>query len=194
MPGNQEWSTPPDMWRAIVGRFGEFDIDVCASVNNAKCPAFYTEDHDALDEANAWIEKKVWRHIYDKKASLTKIPKGEPLQDWVIITTNKAYCNPGFAKPLEWIQKAYLEAQKREDSLVLVMGLGSHSTDWFRWCYDNCYQIHDLSPRPQFVPAPGVKKSSNAHENCLFEFRHASKQGNNSMLLADKRVPWRWKP
>lgn len=177
MPGNQEWETPPDLWAAIVARYGEFQLDACASEHNTKCEAFITEEENSLDTEQVWIRRK-FRHL------------------GLDMRVNQVYINPGFAKPAEWAVKAYREAQKDKDALCLMMGLGSHSTDWFRWCYENCYRILDLSPRPQFIAPPGVMNSSNAHENCLFEFRHDDyTEGFNATRLSDqKRVPWRWKP
>lgn len=179
MAGNQEWSTSPDLWAAIVGRYGEFDLDACASEENAKCEIYINEQEDALSNEQPWIGR-IGRTSYHD-------PRGVELD-----LAASVYINPGFAKPAEWAYKSYREAQKREDSLCLMMGLGSHSTVWFRWCYEHCYQILDLSPRPQFIPPPGVEKSSNARENCLFEFRHKDYSG--PIISGYKRAPWRWRP
>ncbi len=38
---SDQWATPPDFFRAIATEFGPFDLDACASVENAKCDRFF---------------------------------------------------------------------------------------------------------------------------------------------------------
>ena len=151
---------------------------------------FIDEEQESLSDKECWIGRKLWSYKGDV---LDSLPRGtNPGEVSVIEPVKQVWVQPGFAKPILWAQKSYLEAQKREDALCLMMGLGNHSTDWFRWCYDNCYQILDLSPRPQFIAAPDVTQTSNPHENCLFEFR-SMKYIRNHGLLGGKGTPWRWR-
>ena len=46
------WSTPQDTFDALAAEFGPFDIDVCATPENAKCPRYYTREDDGL--AQPW--------------------------------------------------------------------------------------------------------------------------------------------
>ena len=41
------WSTPQSLFDSLDQEFG-FDLDVCATPDNAKTPRFYTPDQDAL--------------------------------------------------------------------------------------------------------------------------------------------------
>lgn len=52
-----EWSTPQALFDALNQEFGPFDLDVCASANNAKCPAYFTREQDGL--AQEW-RGRVW--------------------------------------------------------------------------------------------------------------------------------------
>ncbi len=45
--GSPEWETPPDLFARLDAEFG-FTLDACASAENAKCPAYYTQEQDAL--------------------------------------------------------------------------------------------------------------------------------------------------
>ena len=45
---NDEYETPPDVFRALDREFG-FETDVCATPYNAKCPVFYTPEQDGKD-------------------------------------------------------------------------------------------------------------------------------------------------
>lgn len=47
-----EWATPSDLFNRIKAAFGPFDLDVCATAANAKCPRFFTRADDGL--AKPW--------------------------------------------------------------------------------------------------------------------------------------------
>lgn len=46
----QDYATPPDFMAAVTKRFGEIDVDLAASRENAKAFRFITEDMDSLQE------------------------------------------------------------------------------------------------------------------------------------------------
>lgn len=52
-----EWSTPQEFFDALNADFGPFTLDAAASVWNAKCPTYYTEETDGL--AQPWTGR-VW--------------------------------------------------------------------------------------------------------------------------------------
>ncbi|KKK96190.1 hypothetical protein LCGC14_2665220 [marine sediment metagenome] len=43
-----EWETPQGVFDALNAEFGPFDLDPCATPENAKCPNFYTQESDGL--------------------------------------------------------------------------------------------------------------------------------------------------
>jgi site-specific DNA-methyltransferase (adenine-specific) len=43
-----EWATPRETFDALEAEFGPFELDPAASVENAKCPRFYTRADDGL--------------------------------------------------------------------------------------------------------------------------------------------------
>lgn len=45
------WSTPQDFYDRLNAEFG-FELDVCASAENAKCPRYFTKEIDGL--AQVW--------------------------------------------------------------------------------------------------------------------------------------------
>ena len=66
-----EWATPSDFFARLDKEFN-FEVDVCATPENAKCPVFYTKEMDGLSikwtgvcwmnppygrEIGRWIEK-----------------------------------------------------------------------------------------------------------------------------------------
>jgi phage N-6-adenine-methyltransferase len=48
----QDWETPFDLFQLLDLEFG-FDLDVCATKANAKCPVYFSPDQDSL--------KQLWR-------------------------------------------------------------------------------------------------------------------------------------
>lgn len=44
-----EWSTPPEFFKALDAEF-HFNVDVCATGENAKCTAYYTPEMDGLSK------------------------------------------------------------------------------------------------------------------------------------------------
>lgn len=43
----QDWETPDELFIPLNQEFG-FSVDVCATPENAKCPAYFTEEEDGL--------------------------------------------------------------------------------------------------------------------------------------------------
>lgn len=52
-----EWATPQDTFDELNRKWGPFELDVCATPENAKCPRFYTKEQDGL--LLPWVGK-VW--------------------------------------------------------------------------------------------------------------------------------------
>ncbi|MGB0715132.1 MAG: DNA N-6-adenine-methyltransferase [Phycisphaerae bacterium] len=60
-----EWSTPDDLFGELDSVF-HFDLDACASDSNAKCPKYYTKEHDALSRrwrGTVWLNPPYGRQI-----------------------------------------------------------------------------------------------------------------------------------
>jgi phage N-6-adenine-methyltransferase len=53
-----EWSTPLAAFREFDLRYGPFDLDVCATIANAKCARYFTREIDGLAQVwtgNVWM-------------------------------------------------------------------------------------------------------------------------------------------
>lgn len=137
------WKNPMPFFDVLDAEFG-FQIDVCATLENRKCISYIGPEEDALGSESPWI--------YPRE--------------------HRAWCNPGFSDPDPWMAKAHEQAQSHPDALVVVLGLPSLSSDWWRDWATKASEIRLIGgKRLQFVPAPGIKKSSSMRENCLFIFR-----------------------
>ena len=60
---SEEWATPPEVFKALDQEF-HFDLDPCATPENAKCKDFYTIDIDGLTQnwggATCVLQSTVW--------------------------------------------------------------------------------------------------------------------------------------
>lgn len=69
-----DWSTPWDFFKAQEAEFGPFDLDVCATPENAKCSRFYTREQNGLAQpwtGRCWVNPPFGREIgrWVKKAA-----------------------------------------------------------------------------------------------------------------------------
>jgi phage N-6-adenine-methyltransferase len=53
-----EWSTPRDFLAGLEAEFGAFDLDPCATPDNAVCPRYFTQEQDGL--AQRWQARRVF--------------------------------------------------------------------------------------------------------------------------------------
>lgn len=49
-----DWRTPPELFQWCSDRWGPFDVDLCASPDNALLPEYYTASNSALDHIPDW--------------------------------------------------------------------------------------------------------------------------------------------
>jgi phage N-6-adenine-methyltransferase len=60
------WETPQNTFDALAVEFGPFDLDVCATSENAKCQRYYTREDDGLAqswEGVCWMNPPYGREI-----------------------------------------------------------------------------------------------------------------------------------
>lgn len=76
-----EWATPQATFDALSAEFGPFDLDPCATAENAKAPTYYTRDDDGLTKPwfgrvfvnppygrgiGKWVERASWVAMPDE--------------------------------------------------------------------------------------------------------------------------------
>jgi phage N-6-adenine-methyltransferase len=60
------WATPQDFFDQQNSLYGPFDVDVCASADNAKCDVYFDQAIDGLKQAwtgNCWMNPPYGREI-----------------------------------------------------------------------------------------------------------------------------------
>lgn len=156
----QCWGTPDDFFNVVDAEFG-FDIDVAATGQNTKCGRWISPEKDALNVL--WFD------------FLRSTP------------TVSAWCNPGFKNMRPWVERAYEQTQEVIGSVACVLGPLGDGLWLVDYCHRNATEIRILTPRINFVPAPGVEMSRNMKPNVLVVFR---KKANNQPAIW---WPWSWK-
>lgn len=53
----REWATPPEVFEPLHREFG-FTLDVCATLENAKCSRYFTSAENGLEQS--WAGERVW--------------------------------------------------------------------------------------------------------------------------------------
>lgn len=79
------------------------------------------------------------------------------------------WCNPPGSEIAKWTQKALAEVRDHNVAAVVLLAQAGVGSRWYHAVAPWCETIL-LTPRPQFVPPPGVKASSNARDYVLLIF------------------------
>jgi site-specific DNA-methyltransferase (adenine-specific) len=118
-----EWATPQSLIDQLSSEF-TFTLDVCATQDNTKAPAFYAKEIDGLK------------------------------QDWYVHGKNGAcWMNPPYGRDIgKWVEKAYAESLK--GATVVCLLPSRTDTRWFHdWVFGKS-EIRFIKGRLKFVGAP----------------------------------------
>lgn len=100
---NDEWTTPQPLYDILNEEF-RFTLDAFATANNAKCPAFFTKEQDALSQ-----------------------PWSYPLQPRTV------WMNPPYSRIAECLEKAYRESQKHGNVVVALVPTRTNPPWWHEY-------------------------------------------------------------
>lgn len=140
---SDDWETPQELFDELDKEFN-FQLDPCATVENTKCPFYYTKEDNGLE--------KSWK-VYEINGRIWK-PHFESV-----------FMNPPYGKDIgKWIKKAYEESLKG----CLVVCLLPARTDT-RWFHDYCLkgEIRWIKGRLRF----SGKKNSAPFPSMIVIFR-----------------------
>jgi phage N-6-adenine-methyltransferase len=63
-----EWATPPEIFAALDAELGPFDLDPCATAENARCPRYFTREQDGLTQI--WTGRVFVNPPYNRETGL----------------------------------------------------------------------------------------------------------------------------
>ena len=100
-----EWATPDDFFQKLDDEF-HFDLDVCATPENAKCKRYFTKEQDGLKQewkGTCWMNPPYGRQIslWVKKA-LDSVSGGQSLS---VSSPRGRIPNGGIAMSLLMLQR-----------------------------------------------------------------------------------------
>lgn len=102
-PSNSTWETPVKLFQELDDEFG-FELDVCATKENAKCERFYTSEDDGLvqpwggvvwmnppygREIGKWV-RKAYETAREKKGTVVCLLPSRTETEWF-----QEYCTKG---------------------------------------------------------------------------------------------------
>ena len=80
---SNEWATPQSFFDALSAEFGPFDLDPCATPENAKCARFFTIEQDGLKQK--WSGKVFMNPPYGKQIGQWIVKAKESAQGGALV-------------------------------------------------------------------------------------------------------------
>lgn len=105
---SDDWATPQDLFDLLNEKF-EFELDVCASVENAKVPYFFTKEKNGLAQ--------VWRGVC-----------------WMNPPYGRKNRRKGIAGIGAWVEKAARSAEQGA-TVVCLLPARTDTKWWHAFCY-----------------------------------------------------------
>jgi len=125
---DKEWETPDSVFQPLKKEFN-IVFDVCATLENTKCKAFFDKKINAL--SSSWL-------IANELADVSKFA---------------VWMNPPYGRGIEkWVRKAYEESAK--GATVVALLPARTDTSWFHNYIHDKHEVRFLKGRIKFVDAP----------------------------------------
>lgn len=139
---SDEWRTPPALFDAVEGSFGQRWVDMAATAENSLCQAFVGPG-SALGN-NALVED--WEYLWR--------------------TLGPLWCNPPYSQPL-LAQFVYRFLGARVDAVMLVPA--SVETKWFQdvMTSGQCHEVWFIRQRVPYVRPETGKAAGAMFPSCL---------------------------
>lgn len=130
-----DWATPEGLFSRLDKQFA-FELDACASHDNAKCEAYFTEQDDGLDQC--WIAPD----SFSSKAS-------SEFRDFLSV-----WCNPPWGRKVgDWVEKGFKES--REGCTVVMLLPACTDTRWWAQWVWQAAEVRLVTGRLKFVRGDG---------------------------------------
>ena len=131
---SNQWETPQWLFDHMNELY-KFEVDVCASEQNAKCPIFFTEEDDALGD-----------------------PWNKMLADRGHERASSFWCNPPYGRDIhKWARCCAMESELMDrTSLVAMLVYARTDTSWFHdYVMGYAREIYFIKRRLKFIRDDG---------------------------------------
>jgi site-specific DNA-methyltransferase (adenine-specific) len=144
-----EWSTPSDFFAKVEAEFGPFDLDPCATAENAKARMWYDADDDGLSQS--WVT----------------VPAHTSGGDCL---TRSIWLNPVYGREIsKWILKAVYAFEIGVPLIVMLLPARTDTRWWHDYVIPYASEIRFIRGRLKF----GGSKNSAPFPSALVIFRRA---------------------
>jgi phage N-6-adenine-methyltransferase len=138
-----DWAKPWELFLSLDAVY-RFDLDVCATADNAKCAWFFSPAEDGL--AQEWVISK------SSLLSLAVPPAG----DMDCARTVVAFCNPPYGREIAaWMKKAWKAGGGRGAVVVCLVPARTDTRWWHDYAMKATY-ISFIPGRIRFEGAPST--------------------------------------
>jgi phage N-6-adenine-methyltransferase len=161
---SQEWKTPQDFFDKLNEEW-KFNLDPCATPENAKCDLFYTVKNDGL--------KLPW-YAFPAQQTIKS--------EWV---PGRVFVNPPYGREVgQWVEKAVTEVQNGNAEVVVMLLPARTCTAWWhQWVEPNASEINFLRGRLKF----GGAKNSAPFPSVVVVFKNELTWAQKLFRLPGKR-------
>ncbi len=140
-----EWETPQEFYDEL-NKFWRFNLDPCATKENAKCETYYTKEQDGLERDWCYVQ-----YNPEYKSPYLRYP-------------GRVFCNPPYGREIgQWVEKAVAEVQNGNAEVVVMLLPARTDTRWFHdYVLPNAYLVRFVRGRLKFggsknsAPFPSV--------------------------------------
>lgn len=136
------WQTPEAIFNCLTQEF-DFELDVCASKENALCEFFFSEKNSALD--HRWLD-------VDGNAF------------------KSAFINPPYSQTALFLERSANQAIRHNITVVALVNANT-DTQWFAEAVKTANEVRLLTGRIGFIKASGGKSNGNTKGQCLIIWR-----------------------
>lgn len=147
---SDQWRTPPELYAYLYFVYGPFDIDLCASKDNALHPEFFSFENSAWTANWDEIERSNGHHF-------------------------RIFANPPFSKPnLQVFSDLAADyAQKTPYCSITAVIPAATGTKWFKEnVVRRATEILFLTGRPAFLDQQGKPQADNRYDICIVTWEH----------------------
>ena len=147
------WQTPIPLFIALDQEFN-FELDACASIDNALCINWFTEGVSSL--TNEWSSKDC--------------------------DIRSAFMNPPYSQTELFLNRAADQANKHNITVVALVNANT-DTKWFANAVKSANEIRLIRGRIGFVGEAGKKVNGNTKGQCLIIWRGNCKTPCNIVMV-----------
>ncbi len=140
------WQTPQPIFDKLTCEFG-FELDACASAENALCSNYFTEHYSALDHE--------WNEV-----------NGNQIKS--------VFINPPYSATEQFLNRAADQCQRHGLTVVALVNANT-DTGWFHGAAKKAYEVRIIQGRIGFVHPTHGPMAGNTKGQCLIIYKPKQK-------------------